>query len=769
MADEKIEVEIVLDDGSIKKGFANIENQSSISSRQASREFDKNFTNRVRGSLSSIGSQAKNVLGGLVAGFAIQQSLSAVVDEVRRFERGLVGVGKTSDISGAQLQSLGSDIRLLSRELPLALDELLELGEAAGRFGVEGSENILTFIDTIGKLNFATDLAGEQGAQSILRILNVTGEGIPILEEFSSVIVSLGNNVKASESEIVRITNEIARGIGVFGVSAGEAAALGATLKELGARAEGSGTAMQKTFTAIDAAISDGGDQIRRFANITGQSVQEFTTLFRKDAFEAVVLFLQGLSELEQSEVSQTLRELGLDSDRLLKVLQPLIANVDNLERSIALSNAELRNASALENEASRAFSTLDADLQILANSFDELQTSIGQSANPALKGFIDLVTNAVNKLNDFFRLGSAQAGGELEARIIQLQMRIESLQDKLNVQGPRAAFIDKDAVREEIKELERLQQQAIQTQRFLEMPTEGGMAGGEGEGEGGGAAATGQGQASDEAVTKVEENLQRLRDKFSGFRLTELQQLKLNQQLQLSTISEANNQKLITERQAFELRLQVQREFQQRQEQLSKNSQAEQLDSLGDFFGQVRDQMADLQGSSGDLINNIARLFTNGIVNGLKAFGEALVTGENAFAALGKQLLKTLGQFAIMVGQFFILAGRGLGSIPFLQFSAAGAIAAGAALIVLGGVLTGLAGGGAGGGGSAGAGGAVGGGATDPITGEPDQDLAEDMEPRQQITVNIQGNVLDRRESGLEIVEILEEAFDTQRAEVTT
>ena len=40
-----------------------------------------------------------------------------------RFEAGLVGVGKTADISGVVLESMGEQVDLLSRRIPVATEE----------------------------------------------------------------------------------------------------------------------------------------------------------------------------------------------------------------------------------------------------------------------------------------------------------------------------------------------------------------------------------------------------------------------------------------------------------------------------------------------------------------------------------------------------------------------------------------------------------------------------------------------------------------------
>lgn len=153
------------------------------------------------------------------------------------------------------------------------------------------------------------------------------------------------------------------------------------------------------------------------------------------------------------------------------------------------------------------------------------------------------------------------------------------------------------------------------------------------------------------------------------------------------------------------------------------------------------------------------------GFVNGFAAVGAALVNGGNAFDAFGKEALKALGAIAIQIGTFLILAGLGFSVIPGFQASAA-AIPEGIALIILGGALQALGGGGVG---SAAAASASSGGAT-PTTSvdqQNQQDMfqtpaeAERAKAQTGVTINVQGNILDRRETGLELAAIINSAFD--------
>lgn len=151
-------------------------------------------------------------------------------------------------------------------------------------------------------------------------------------------------------------------------------------------------------------------------------------------------------------------------------------------------------------------------------------------------------------------------------------------------------------------------------------------------------------------------------------------------------------------------------------------------------------------------------------------AFGAALVNGGNAAEEFGKVFLSAIGQVLVQLGQGYILQGIAASANPLTPGAGAGLITAGIALSAFGGVLSALGGGGRGAGGGGGAtaiegGGTTGGGFTEtsPINESvaPEDTVAQT--PKTEVQVVINGNVLDRRETGLEIAQILQEQFQDQ------
>ena len=139
------------------------------------------------------------------------------------YETGMTNIAKTTGMAGAEMASFQKDFDKLAASMAVPIQSLLEIGAAAGQFGVRGAKDINTFIETMGKLQTATDIAGEEGAKSIARLLKLTGEGVGQMKTFGSVLVGLGNTTAATESEILTMASALAQSTAQYKIASTDA------------------------------------------------------------------------------------------------------------------------------------------------------------------------------------------------------------------------------------------------------------------------------------------------------------------------------------------------------------------------------------------------------------------------------------------------------------------------------------------------------------------------------------------------------------------
>ncbi len=170
-----------------------------------------------------------------------------------------------------------------------------------------------------------------------------------------------------------------------------------------------------------------------------------------------------------------------------------------------------------------------------------------------------------------------------------------------------------------------------------------------------------------------------------------------------------------------------------------------------------------------------IGDAFKSGLVStisgGIQKMATNLAQGKNIFDDFGKTIMGLIGDLAIQVGTVILTTGIAYQSLG--EFTGTSAIIWGGALIALGAILKAFSG--SGGGVSAGAGGGSGGasgssaGSDSVDVSEEDVTVLEPQKPQTSLVVNIQGNVLDRRQTGIEIAEVIQETFGTNGVNFST
>ena len=338
---------------------------------------------------------ASRVFRGLAA------TARQVVTPFADFETALVGVGKTTNIAGAELEGFGDRITDLSEKIPVSANELLDIAKVAGQLGVTGVDNLELFAETIAKVGVATDLAGEEAATAFTRILNVTEEPISRIAEFSSVVVALGNNFAASESEITRVATEVARSTSQFRIGADNVAGLSTALRSLGIQAQLGGSVVGKAFREIDNAIRGGGESFRALEELTGLVGEELEETFRTDATAVFQSFLNGLARIDKAggSVSAALEQFKLKGDEVSKVLPVLAGRADLVADALELVAENSGTTAALNREAAKAFDTLASDIQLTQNALNNFFKRIGQGLAEDARAFLRWVRQSVNAL----------------------------------------------------------------------------------------------------------------------------------------------------------------------------------------------------------------------------------------------------------------------------------------------------------------------------------------------------------------------------------
>jgi len=356
---------------------------------------------RLRDSFSRLGAgiivfnQALELMGKAMRAFRI--IFGNTVQKFADFETALIGVSKTTTLAGDTLDVFGNDIQQLSAKIPATNEELLKIAEVSGQLGVDGRQNLLNFAETMTRVAVSTNLTAEQAASDFTKILNVTRTPIDQIDEFSSVIVRLGNNFATNESKITRMTNEVARATTAFNVAAEDTAAFATAMSAMGIRAEIGGSVLARAMVRIQDALVAGGVEMQTLAKITGQTQEQLRKTFSTDATKVTREFLRGLKRMkdEGKLIIPVMADFGLKGDEVNKVLPPLVANVDSLGKAFKFAREEMKNATALAKESDKQFATLNSSINTMMNAFRTLGVEVGRAFAP----FIGVLADSIKSL----------------------------------------------------------------------------------------------------------------------------------------------------------------------------------------------------------------------------------------------------------------------------------------------------------------------------------------------------------------------------------
>lgn len=397
----------------VTTGFANSVREARNSVTAFGQEIEKASRTNAEG-FNTLG------LAATAAGVAIGGALGLSARSAVQFESSFAGVRKTVDGTDRELEALAKGFREMAKEVPLSVNELNRIGEAAGQLGIQ-TDNILGFTRVMADLGVSTNLSADQAAVSLAQLANITQMPQENFDRLGSTIVALGNNLATNEAEIVSFGQRIAGAGEIAGLTESEILAIGGAMASVGVEAEAGGTAVQKVLLGMTDAVARGGDGLGVFAATAGMSADQFREAWQSDSAGAFTAFVEGLDRAG-TDAFVILEQLGLADERLIRGFLSLAGAGDTLRSSIELGSEAWEANAALTEEARKRYETTQAQIQLAQNSINDLAIELGNVLLPVLR----LVADAGGNVADFFaampgpvKVASVAVGGLAAAALL--------------------------------------------------------------------------------------------------------------------------------------------------------------------------------------------------------------------------------------------------------------------------------------------------------------------------------------------------------------
>ena len=215
------------------------------------------------------------------------------------------------------------------------------------------------------------------------------------------------NNFATTEKDIVEMTNRLAAGGKLAGLSTADILGLATAMSSVGIEAEAGGTAMVQTLTGIGKAVSGVGkgakEKLELIAQIAGTTSESFSQAWKEKPAEALQSFIKGLQKAndEGKNMDGILSDLGMKGIRQGNMLKSLALASDKMGAAVARSNQAWKDNTALTNEANKRYETTESQLKMFRNQITDLAIEFGGPLIKALRSGLDAVKPWLNNLAD--------------------------------------------------------------------------------------------------------------------------------------------------------------------------------------------------------------------------------------------------------------------------------------------------------------------------------------------------------------------------------
>lgn len=309
------------------------------------------------------------------------------VDEYAEMEEAEAQVIKYTGMTRDEVKGLNEEFKEMDTRT--AREKLNALAGDAGRLGITGKKDVLEFVDAADKINVALgeDL-GDDAMKNIGKLAQMFGEDQKLglrgaMLATGSAINEVAQNSSAAEAYLVGFTARVAGAANQAKVAQGDILGYASVLDQNMQQQEMAATAFQTLMMKMY-------QEPAKFAKIAGQSVEDFTSLIKKDANEAILQFLDTLNKkggLDQ--LAPMFKEMGLDGVRASGVISTMAGKIDDIRKAQRLANDAYRDGTSIIKEVNVQNNTVQAGLDKAKNNFKDIRVELGEKLQPVMKYMI--------------------------------------------------------------------------------------------------------------------------------------------------------------------------------------------------------------------------------------------------------------------------------------------------------------------------------------------------------------------------------------------
>lgn len=313
-------------------------------------------------------------------------TLRGFVDSFAEMDQEMASVRKFTGMTAAQVDELNEQFKTIDTRS--SREQLNMLAQDAGRLGKQSVEDVMGFVRAADKVNVALDDLGDGATLTLSKLTGIFGVEERYGTEQSllkvgSVINELSQNCSASAPYIANFTERLA-GVGAqANLTIPQIMGFAAVLDSNAQKVEASATAVSQVLVRLY-------QDPAKYAKVAGLDVKEFSDLLKKDANEALILFLDTLNKAGGMDVlSPMFKDMGENGSRAIAALSTLANKIDDVKSQQEVANEAFREGTSIDTEFNVQNNTVAAGLDKCKNAAHEYHVELGSRLYPLMSHFL--------------------------------------------------------------------------------------------------------------------------------------------------------------------------------------------------------------------------------------------------------------------------------------------------------------------------------------------------------------------------------------------
>lgn len=340
----------------------------------------------------------EGVMGTIALGATVAAPIKAAMD----FESTMADIKKVVDAPrGADentfFKAIGKQVLDLSKVLPMTANEIGRIYALGGQSGI-ATEDLGKFTESAVKMGVAFDVSAEQAGQSMAELRSAFGMTQDQVNTLADQMNYLDNNGSAAAKDILEIVQRIGPLAKVAGVSAGQVAALGSTLRGMGVQNEIAATGIKNLFLTLAAGESATKGQRAVFKQL-GYTSTEVAKSMQLDARKTMTVILKQIGKLSKDKQAAALSTLF--GKEVVGSIAPLLTNLDQLEKNFDAVADKTKYAGSMQKEFAARAATTENQLILFRNQITGLGVTIGSVLLPAVNSVLQTVGPWIGKVSE--------------------------------------------------------------------------------------------------------------------------------------------------------------------------------------------------------------------------------------------------------------------------------------------------------------------------------------------------------------------------------